>query len=56
MPAKQKLVQLGYDPVYGARPLWRVIQSKIEDPLADRLLRDGIKPGTTITVDEKDID
>lgn len=55
IPAKQKLVQLGYDPVYGARPLWRVIQTKIEDPLADRMLREEIKPGTVIDIDADDI-
>jgi ATP-dependent Clp protease ATP-binding subunit ClpA len=55
VPAKQKIAQLGYDPVYGARPLWRVMQTKIEDPLADRLLRDEIKSGTVVNVDADDI-
>ncbi|USS86367.1 ATP-dependent Clp protease ATP-binding subunit [Fructilactobacillus cliffordii] len=37
-PAKQKLVELGYDPAMGARPLRRVIQEQIEDPTASYLL------------------
>lgn len=53
--AKQKLVQLGFDPVYGARPLWRTVQDKLENPLAERLLRDEIQEGSTVTIDENDI-
>lgn len=52
---KQKLAQLGYDPVYGARPLWRVVQTKLENPLSEKLLRDEIPPDSTITVDANDI-
>ncbi|WP_404450410.1 ATP-dependent Clp protease ATP-binding subunit [Sutcliffiella horikoshii] len=36
--AKQKLIDLGYNPVYGARPLRRIIQEHIEDPITDLLL------------------
>jgi ATP-dependent Clp protease ATP-binding subunit ClpE len=39
--AKKALVKLGYDPKFGARPLRRVIQDKIEDPLTDLLLEEG---------------
>jgi len=53
--AKQKLVQMGYDPVYGARPLWRTVQDKLENPLAEKLLKDEIQEGSTVTVDENDI-
>lgn len=53
--AKQKLAQLGYDPVYGARPLARTIQTKLEDPLSEKLLRDEIPPDSTVTVDANDI-
>ena len=53
--AKQKLVQMGYDPVYGARPLWRVVQTKLENPLAEKLLRDEIPEGSTVTIDSDDI-
>ena len=41
----------GYDPVYGARPLKRVIQQRIQNPLATELLRGEYPPGTTIRVD-----
>ena len=53
--AKQKIAQLGYDPVYGARPLARTVQDKLEDPLSEKLLRDEIPEGSTVTVDESDI-
>ncbi len=38
--AKWQLIELGYDPQYGARPLKRAMRRYVEDPLADRLLRD----------------
>ncbi|MFB4474998.1 ATP-dependent Clp protease ATP-binding subunit, partial [Oceanobacillus caeni] len=38
--AKQELVRLGYDPRFGARPLRRVIQDKIEDQLTDLILEE----------------
>lgn len=44
----------GFDPVYGARPLRRAIQSKIEDVLAEKMLGKDIKKGAEITVDFKD--
>jgi len=53
--AKQKLAQLGYSPEFGARPLARTIQTKVEDPLAEKILKDQIQPGGTILIDEKDI-
>ena len=39
--AKQLIVELGYDPAFGARPLRRVIQQKLQDPLAQMLLARG---------------
>ncbi|MDH4042347.1 MAG: AAA family ATPase, partial [Gammaproteobacteria bacterium] len=45
------LVALGYDPVYGARPLKRAIQQQLENPLAQRILAGEFEPGQTITVD-----
>ena len=45
------LVELGYDPVYGARPLKRAIQQELENPLAQRLLAGDFEPGQTIRVD-----
>ncbi len=44
------LVEEGYDPVYGARPLKRVIQKRIENPLAQRILAGDFPPGSRISV------
>ncbi|MBA4305509.1 MAG: ATP-dependent chaperone ClpB [Sphingopyxis sp.] len=52
--AKAWLGRVGYDPVYGARPLKRAIQRYLQDPLADKLLRGEIPDGTTVKVDEGD--
>src|SRR5213596_2126766 len=50
--AKDLLVDKGWDPAMGARPLRRAIQRYIEDPLADEVLRKGeIETGTTVLVD-----
>ncbi len=46
--AMQLLAEVGYDPVYGARPLKRAIQRMIENPLAQRLLQGDFLPGDTI--------
>lgn len=52
--AKRKLAEEGYDPVYGARPLKRVIQREIQDPLALKLLQGDYKEGDKVTVDVRD--
>jgi ATP-dependent Clp protease ATP-binding subunit ClpB len=52
--AKLWLGRVGYDPVYGARPLKRAIQRYLQDPLADKLLRGDIPDGSTVNVDEGD--
>jgi ATP-dependent Clp protease ATP-binding subunit ClpB len=49
--ARAHLAQSGYDPVYGARPLKRVIQRDLQDPLALRLLQGDFRPGETIRVE-----
>ncbi len=49
--AKELLVEEGYDPAYGARPLKRVIQRQIQDPLALRLLQGEFQEGDRIKVD-----
>ncbi len=49
--AKKLLADEGYDPAYGARPLKRVIQQRIENPLASRILRGEFGDGDTITID-----
>jgi ATP-dependent Clp protease ATP-binding subunit ClpC len=48
--AKELLVDKGYDPTMGARPLRRAIQRHIEDPLADFVLGRELEPGSTILV------
>jgi len=48
--AFDQLVKVGYDPVFGARPLKRAIQSEIENPLATRILSGEFTHGDTITV------
>ncbi|HEV3123572.1 MAG TPA: ATP-dependent Clp protease ATP-binding subunit [Candidatus Dormibacteraeota bacterium] len=49
--AKDKIVEEGFDKIYGARPLRRVIQRVIEDPLSEELLRLKHGPGDTVVVD-----
>jgi ATP-dependent Clp protease ATP-binding subunit ClpC len=51
--AKEMLVEKGYDPAMGARPLRRAIQRLIEDPLADFVLGRSMEPGSTIVVKRK---
>ena len=46
----------GFDPIYGARPLRRAIQSRIEDLLAEKMLENGVGDGDSVTIDEKDGD
>jgi ATP-dependent Clp protease ATP-binding subunit ClpB len=48
--AKAWLAEEGYDPVYGARPLKRVIQRQLQDPLAEMLLAGDILDGASIAV------
>jgi ATP-dependent Clp protease ATP-binding subunit ClpB len=50
--AKAFLAREGFDPVYGARPLRRVVQKHLMDPLAMRLLEGTLKTGQTVTVDQ----
>jgi len=49
--AKDFLVEVGYNPVYGARPLKRAIQRELQDPLAMRLLSGEFRPGEIIRID-----
>ncbi|MCK0129097.1 ATP-dependent chaperone ClpB [Erythrobacter sp. F6033] len=48
------LGRVGYDPVYGARPLKRAVQRYLQDPLAEMLLEGSVPDGTTLNVDEGD--
>jgi ATP-dependent Clp protease ATP-binding subunit ClpB len=49
-PAKAWLAQAGYDQTYGARPLKRVIQRSLENPLASLILEDRLREGQTVKV------
>ncbi len=49
--ARDFLGEKGYDPIFGARPLRRVIQNEVEDKLSEALLRNPLPAGTTIRVD-----
>ncbi|SFL89275.1 ATP-dependent chaperone ClpB [Halanaerobium salsuginis] len=51
--AKEELLELGFDPAYGARPLRRVIQNQIKDELAMLLLEEKVAAGDTVMVDFK---
>ena len=52
--ARAWLGRVGYDPVYGARPLKRAVQKYLQDPLADKILAGEIADGSTVRVDEGD--
>ena len=52
--ARAWLGRVGYDPVYGARPLKRAVQRYLQDPLADMILRGEVKDGSTVKIDEGD--
>ena len=51
--AKEFLVEKGYDPQFGARPLRRAIQKYVEDPMAESILSEDLGEGDTITVSHK---
>lgn len=52
--ARAWLGRVGYDPVYGARPLKRAVQRYLQDPLADRILRGEVPDGSTVRVEDGD--
>ncbi|HPP30817.1 MAG TPA: type VI secretion system ATPase TssH, partial [bacterium] len=52
--AKNYLAEKGYDEIYGARPLKRLIQREIENPLALKVLSGEVKEGSSVKVDIKD--
>jgi ATP-dependent Clp protease ATP-binding subunit ClpB len=49
--ARNRLAELGYDPAYGARPLKRMIQEKLLEPLSERLISGEIREGDTVHCD-----
>ena len=52
--ARRWLARVGYDPVYGARPLKRSVQKHLQDPLAELILSGSVPDGSTVNVDEGD--
>ncbi|QDM40570.1 ATP-dependent chaperone ClpB [Altererythrobacter sp. TH136] len=52
--AKRWLGRVGYDPVYGARPLKRAVQRYLQDPLAEKILAGEVPDGSTVALDEGD--
>ena len=54
--AKDYLAEEGYDPKFGARPLRRVLRSRVEDALSEGLLRGDFQAGDTVKVDEREGD
>jgi ATP-dependent Clp protease ATP-binding subunit ClpB len=51
--AKEHLIQVGYDPAYGARPLKRAIQKEVETPLARMLVAGEVRDGKTVQLDKR---
>ncbi len=52
--AKAWLVQKGYDPMYGARPLRRAIQKYVENPVSTKILQGEFKEGDTVAITLKE--
>ena len=52
--AKDLLIEKGYDPEYGARPMRRAVERHLEDPMAEEILRGNIKGGDTTHVTAED--
>ena len=52
--ARTWLAGRGYDPIYGARPLKRLIQRELQDPLARLILEGKVKDGETVKVSAED--
>ena len=50
-PAKEKLIDIGFDPALGARPLRRAMQREIEDRLSEKILHGELQPGAHVKVD-----
>jgi ATP-dependent Clp protease ATP-binding subunit ClpB len=52
--AISEIATLGYEPTYGARPLKRVIQQQVQNPLATEILKRNIQSGTRLVIDFAD--
>jgi ATP-dependent Clp protease ATP-binding subunit ClpC len=53
-PAKERLIDIGFDPALGARPLRRAVQHEVEDKLSERILHGELSSGQHVLVDFKD--
>ncbi|HET6824624.1 MAG TPA: AAA family ATPase, partial [Amnibacterium sp.] len=53
-PAKERLIDIGFDPALGARPLRRAVQHEVEDKLSERILHGELNAGEHVLVDYKD--
>ncbi|MDQ3832498.1 MAG: hypothetical protein M3315_02475, partial [Actinomycetota bacterium] len=53
--ALDKLSDAGYDPAFGARPLRRVLQRMIEDPMSEMILRGEIPNGSKVVIEPNDV-
>ncbi|SEB85735.1 ATP-dependent Clp protease ATP-binding subunit ClpC [Paramicrobacterium humi] len=54
VPAKERLIEVGFDPALGARPLRRAMQSQVEDELSEKILHGELNPGDHVHVDFAD--
>lgn len=52
----QKIAQIGYDPVFGARPMRRAVQDRVEELIAKKILSGTLKRGDTVTLTQSEID
>jgi len=52
----ERITQIGYDPVFGARPMRRMISEKIESVIARRILRDELRRGSALSLSREDMD
>ena len=49
--AQEMIIETGYDPAFGARPLKRLVQRHVETLLARKIIADQVEPGAVLTVD-----
>ena len=52
--AHDLLLEKGYDPTYGARPMRRAVEKHLEDPMAEEIIRSDLREGKTISIKAKD--
>ena len=52
--ARDLLLEKGFDPTYGARPMRRAVERYLEDPMAEEIIRGDLREGETISISTKD--